>query len=97
MSEALALDEVTTALAELPGWTFADAALHKDFVFEHFREAISFLVRLSFEAEALNHHPEIQNVYNRVSLRLTTHDAGNQVTALDLALARAIEAFNWCR
>lgn len=97
MSEALSLDEITASLAELPGWTFADAALQKDFVFEHFREAISFLVRLSFEAEALNHHPEIQNVYNRVSLRLTTHDAGNQVTALDLALARAIEAFNWNR
>lgn len=97
MSKALSSEAIATALAELPGWTLAGTALQKDFVFAHFREAISFLVRLSFEAEALNHHPEIQNVYNRVSLRLTTHDAGNQVTDLDLALARAIEAFNWCR
>lgn len=92
---AIAQHEIERALAELPGWTYANQALYKDFAFENFREAISFLVRLSFEAETLNHHPEIQNVYNRVKLRLTTHDANNQVTAKDLALAHAIEAFNW--
>lgn len=96
MSEVLSASQIQTALAELPGWNLVGTALQKDFVFAHFREAISFMVRLSFEAEALNHHPEMQNVYNRVSLRLTTHDAGNQVTDLDLALAQAIEAFNWC-
>jgi len=95
MSTRLSSAEIQTALAKLPGWSYADQALHKQFTFEHFREAISFIVRLSFEAEALNHHPELHNVYNRVELKLTTHDAGNQVTALDLELATAIENFNW--
>ena len=56
-----------------------------------FREAMSFLVRISFEAEQRNHHPEIYNVYKTVELALTTHDAGNKVTALDVELAAAIE------
>ena len=67
----------------------------KTFVFGSFREALSFMVRVGFEAEALNHHPEWSNVYNRVVIRLTTHAAGNKVTTSDLELARRIEGISW--
>lgn len=92
-----ALDEaaITTALTTLPGWRHDGAALRKTYQLKNFREAMSFLVRLSFEAEQRDHHPEIANVYGRVDLVLRTHDAGNAVTQADVELARAIEAFSW--
>ena len=52
-------------------------------------------MRLSFFAEEMNHHPELENVYNTVSVALTTHDAGGAVTALDVELASKIEGFVW--
>ena len=69
--------------------------LFKGFEFGSFREALSFIVRLGMEAEALQHHPEIWNVYAKVEVRLCTHDAGNRVTERDVALAKVVEAFNW--
>ncbi|GIV58300.1 MAG: 4a-hydroxytetrahydrobiopterin dehydratase [Bacteroidetes bacterium] len=95
MSEPLTKSDIEAALRDLPGWRHEDDALRKTFTFSDFREAFSFLVRVAFEAEAQAHHPEIANVYNRVTLALTTHDAGNRVTARDVRLARSIEAFNW--
>lgn len=95
MAEALSAEHIEAALGTLPGWTWVDDKLAKKFVFKNFREAVGFLVGLSFEAEALNHHPELYNVYNRVTVHLTTHDAGNRVTELDVKLAKAIEAFVW--
>jgi 4a-hydroxytetrahydrobiopterin dehydratase len=88
-------DVIQSALAGLPGWAHLDGSLKKDFRFGSFREAISFIVRVSFEAEQLDHHPEIGNVYNRVTITLRTHDAGNKVTQADLDLAGAIESFSW--
>jgi len=88
-------NQVEIGLAALPGWSFEDDSLVKTFKFGSFREAVSFIVRLSFEAEERNHHPELFNVYNRVDVRLRTHDAGNQVTESDLALAQAIENLSW--
>ena len=87
MSEA----QITESLKGLPGWAFADNKLHKTYKFNDFREAMAFLVRLSYEAENQNHHPEIFNCYNRVELALNTHDAGGKVTELDFDLARAAE------
>lgn len=83
--------ELASALSELDGWTLKGDKLTKLFKFKDFRQAIAFIVRLAFEAEALNHHPEIENVYNRVRIQLTTHDAGNKVTEKDVELARRIE------
>ena len=60
-----------------------------------FREAMSFMVRAAFEAEALNHHPEWTNVYDRVVVRLNTHDAGGKVTAKDVELAKRIQEISW--
>ena len=88
-------DEIRAAVSELPGWSFADDRLSKTFEFGSFREAVSFFVRVAFEAEQLNHHPEVENVYGRVRLTLRTHDAGNKVTQADVELARAIEKFSW--
>ncbi len=95
MSKPLSNDAVSKALKGLPGWALKDNAIHKAYKFEHFQEAFSFLTRVAFAAEEAGHHPEIRNVYNRVELTLTTHDAGDKVTQKDLDLAGRIEAFNW--
>ncbi|MCA9605738.1 MAG: 4a-hydroxytetrahydrobiopterin dehydratase [Myxococcales bacterium] len=92
-TEPLEKDALDLALAALPGWRLDGDKLKKTFVLGDFREAMMFLVRMSYEAEALNHHPEIHNVYKTVELALTTHDAGNKVTVKDVELAAAIEAF----
>ncbi len=84
--------EITAALAGLPGWTCERDALAREFKFGSFREAMAFMVRVGFEAEAMDHHPDWTNVYNRVAVRLNTHDAGGKVTAKDVALAQKIQA-----
>ncbi len=91
MSAPLSPGEIQTALAGLAGWTFERDALAKAYAFKNFREALSFMLRVGFEAEALNHHPEWTNVYNRVAVRLNTHDAGAKVTAKDVELAGRME------
>ena len=91
MAQPLAPTEIQAALADLPGWTFRRDALAKNFQFKTFREAMGFMVRAAFEAEAMNHHPEWTNVYNKVVVRLNTHDAGGKVTAKDVELAGRIE------
>jgi 4a-hydroxytetrahydrobiopterin dehydratase len=93
--QALSVTEIEEALRVLPGWSHKDDSLRKSFRFQNHREAMSFLVRLSFEAEQRNHHAEISNVYATVDLVLRTHDAGNRVTRADIELAQAIEAFSW--
>ncbi|WP_415908273.1 4a-hydroxytetrahydrobiopterin dehydratase [Oleiharenicola sp. Vm1] len=96
-STPLTQDEIAAALRELPGWTLERDALAHTYQFGSFREALSFMVRVGFEAEAADHHPEWTNVYNRVAIRLTTHDAGNRVTARDVALAKKIAAIAWVK
>lgn len=83
---------IAEALFDLDGWTYdADRRrLVAEWQFETFREAMAFLVRVGFEAEAMDHHPEIENVYGRVALALGTHDAGDRVTETDVALARRL-------
>jgi 4a-hydroxytetrahydrobiopterin dehydratase len=93
--DPLSDDDIADALDALPGWTHEDDKLKKTFEFSDFREAISFIVRLSFYAEEMTHHPELENVYNTVSVALTTHDADGQVTEIDVELASQIEDFVW--
>ena len=83
---------ITEALRGLPGWTREGDKLHKQFRCADFREALAFIVRIGFEAEQRNHHPELSNVWASVTLALCTHDAGNKITALDTELAAAINA-----
>ena len=83
------------ALAELTakGWSH-DAerdAIAKTFKFKNFVEAFGFMTRAALHAEKLNHHPEWSNVYNRVEVTLTTHDAGG-LTELDVKLAGKLDA-----
>ena len=81
------------ALAALPGWTHDPErdAIRKRFVFRDFCEAFAFMTRVALEAEKADHHPEWSNVWNKVDILLTTHDAGG-LTTRDVALARKIEA-----
>ena len=72
------------------GWTLADNQLTRDFQFADFVSAFGFMARVALLAEKADHHPSWHNVYNRVSISLTTHDAGNTVTDKDVALAEAI-------
>lgn len=73
-------------------WVEKDHALHADFVFADFRAAFAFMTEVAIWAEKMNHHPEWSNVYNKVTFRLCTHDAGNTVTEKDRKLAQAISA-----
>ncbi len=95
LTPPLTTDEIAAALTTLPGWTLQAGALAKDFTFGSFREALSFMVRAGFEAEAMDHHPDWTNVYNRVAVRLNTHDAGGRVTAKDVELARRLQQISW--
>jgi 4a-hydroxytetrahydrobiopterin dehydratase len=83
--------EITESLEQLSGWKWQDDRLKKTFFFTNFREAMSFILRVSYEAEERNHHPEIFNCYSRVEIGLNTHDAGGKVTQKDIDLAREIE------
>jgi 4a-hydroxytetrahydrobiopterin dehydratase len=84
--------ERDTALAELSGWTLRDDALaiQRSLRFADFNAAFGFMTRVAIEAEKADHHPEWFNVYNRVDITLTTHDAGG-LSARDVALARFID------
>ncbi|MEM7036932.1 MAG: 4a-hydroxytetrahydrobiopterin dehydratase [Bacteroidota bacterium] len=83
-------EEVTPRLVFLDGWAFEKDGIHKSFQFRDFISAFSFMTRVAIEAEKMNHHPEWSNVYNKVHIRLSTHDAGG-VTDQDFALAEIIE------
>lgn len=83
--------KIAKALEGLPGWSREGEGLAKTFTFGSFPAALSFMVRVGFEAEAMNHHPEWTNVYNRVAVRLNTHEAGGKITAKDVELAGRME------
>jgi 4a-hydroxytetrahydrobiopterin dehydratase len=72
-------------------WIEESNQLKKSFIFSDFTEAFAFMTRVAFLAEAQQHHPNWFNVYNRVDIALTTHDAGNVVTEKDRKLAKAID------
>jgi len=83
-------DQINTELKNLEGWSRKENWIVKDFKFENFREAMSFMVRAAFEAEELNHHPNWSNVYNSVQVELQTHSEGG-VTSKDIELAARME------
>jgi 4a-hydroxytetrahydrobiopterin dehydratase len=86
--------EIATALGKLPGWSRADgrSAIVKKFQFADFNEAWGFMCRVALAAEKQDHHPEWFNVWNRVEITLSTHDAGG-LSARDVKLAETIERF----
>lgn len=89
--EKLSEDQIKSELKSLDGWTVKDDKLHKDFVFEDFVDAFGFMSRASMHIERINHHPEWFNVYNKLSVDLTTHDAGG-ITQNDITLARTLNS-----
>src|SRR3546814_20895734 len=92
--EKLGDRERAEALAGLDGWSQGDGdrdAIHKLFRFADFSAAFGFMARTALQAEKMDHHPEWSNVYNRVEVTLTTHDAGG-LTRLDDQLARFMDA-----
>jgi 4a-hydroxytetrahydrobiopterin dehydratase len=73
-------------------WEEQDNSLHKKFTFKNFSEAFSFMTRVALAAEKMNHHPKWTNIYNSVEIWLSTHDAGDIITAKDRELATKIDA-----
>jgi 4a-hydroxytetrahydrobiopterin dehydratase len=90
---ALTDEEIASGLAELPGWAGDAHEIAKEYKLGNFRDAVAFVVRLSYEAEARNHHPDLEVHYNRVKVSLSTHSEGG-VTGKDLDLAGAIEGLS---
>ena len=78
--------EVREALKKLSGWSLVGGKLHREYKFETFVQAFSFMTGVALVAEGLNHHPEWSNVYNRVTIDLNTHTEGG-ITAYDLEFA----------
>jgi 4a-hydroxytetrahydrobiopterin dehydratase len=72
-------------------WKEEHNALHRDFEFKDFSEAFAFMTRVALAAEKMDHHPEWKNIYNKVSIKLNTHDAGDKVTEKDHKLAKLID------
>ncbi len=86
----LTSDEIAAGLDGLEGWTLEGGKLHREFRFPDFNAAFGFMTRAALVAEAMDHHPEWFNVYNRVVVDLATHDAGG-VTEVDLEMASRMD------
>lgn len=82
----LSVSELELALQELKGWSIEQGKLHRQFQFPSFVKAFGFMTSVALVAETMGHHPEWCNVYNRISVDLTTHDAGG-ITMNDIHLA----------
>jgi 4a-hydroxytetrahydrobiopterin dehydratase len=87
----LSQPDIDARLAKLAGWTVSQGKLHREYKFADFAHAFGFMASSAVRAEAMAHHPEWFNVWNRVTVDLTTHDAGG-LTDKDFELARAMEA-----
>ncbi len=85
--------QIQENLAQVDGWTIENGKLHKEFQFDNFVSAFGFMTQLALVAESLNHHPEWFNVYNRVTIDLTTHDAGG-ISDLDFQWAKQADAIS---
>ena len=84
--------EIASELARLSGWSIESGKLHKAFQFASFIEAFGFMTKTAITAEAMNHHPEWSNVYNKVVVDLTTHDLGG-ISTYDFELATKMEEY----
>ena len=87
----LSSEQISEELKNLPGWSVKDEKMHKDFEFGDFNEAFGFMTRAAMHIEKMNHHPEWFNVYNKLTVDLTTHDAGG-ITENDINLAKILNS-----
>jgi 4a-hydroxytetrahydrobiopterin dehydratase len=83
--------DIDEKIESLPGWSVVNEKLHKEFQFDSFNQAFGFMTRAAMEIEKMNHHPEWFNVYNRITIDLTTHDAGG-ITKNDVNMARILNS-----
>lgn len=83
-------NKIKEMLKDFDGWEYSDNALHTTIEFSDFKDCFAVMTRIAFEAEKLNHHPDWSNVYNKLSITLTTHDAGG-LTEKDFQLAQIID------
>ncbi len=90
MPTKLSPADVQAALVDLPEWSVVHGKLHRAFTFADFVAAFGFMTKVALEAHRMNHHPEFHNVWNKVTIDLVTHDVGNAISDLDVALARKI-------
>lgn len=88
--KALSEEEITQALQTLSGWAVKEGKLHKQFTFKSFAAALGWMVSVGIEADKMDHHPEWSNVYNRVTVNLTTHDL-NTISSWDVTLAQKMD------
>lgn len=88
--EKLSPADLQAALADLPAWTVLNGKLHREYTFPDFIHAFGFMATAALAIEKMNHHPEWFNVYNRVTVDLTTHDA-NGITQRDMKLAQTLD------
>ena len=84
--------EITAALATLTGWSIKDGKLHREYKFPDFIHAFGFMATSAIAIEKMNHHPEWFNVWNKVTVDLTTHDSGG-ISAKDVELAKILDGF----
>ena len=89
--EVLEAAEVTRRIGTLPGWEVREGRLHRDLVFDGFRDAFAFMTSVALAAERLDHHPDWSNSWNRVVIDITNHASGG-LTARSVALAAAVDA-----
>ena len=89
MADRLDDAAIESGLADLEGWQRTGDTIEREFEFADFVDALGFIAKVGVLAERANHHPELTNVYNRVRIALSTHDAGG-VTSLDISLAREL-------
>ncbi len=87
----LSQTDIDEELKNLPGWSVVNEKLHKEFQFDSFNQAFGFMTRAAMEIEKMNHHPEWFNVYNKITIELTTHDAGG-ITKNDVNLAKILNS-----
>jgi 4a-hydroxytetrahydrobiopterin dehydratase len=86
----LSRSEIDSAVKKLGGWSIANGKLHRDYEFADFVHAFGFMATAALIIEKMGHHPEWSNTYNRLSIDLSTHDAGG-ITKKDIALAKKLE------
>ena len=87
----LSESDIDEELKKLSGWNVKDGKLHKEFQFDNFNQAFGFMTRAAMEIEKMNHHPEWFNVYNRITVDLTTHESGG-ITNNDVNLAKILNS-----
>ena len=89
--EKLSNEQISSEIKKLEGWQVVNEKLRKEFIFDDFNQAFGFMTRAAMHIEKLNHHPEWFNVYNKLTVELTTHDVGG-ITQNDIKLASILNS-----